>query len=180
MSVNRYHEAMAQQLTVGMRFKMKFEGEEASERRYWIAFMILRPAMTQEVFFLMSLEDCYRISASLAQLSVLETVIHLDGRILIGGRSRLEELLFEFHLNWFSCLNCINSFSKIKWTTFLWFSQVQWDEHSSFPRPDRVSPWEVEPLLDDKSPISPQSQRSKRARPYDSSMQDISAIGIVT
>lgn len=27
------------------------------------------------------------------------------------------------------------------------YSQVQWDEPASIPRPDRVSPWEIEPLL---------------------------------
>lgn len=36
MSVNRYLEAKNQKLSVGMRFKMRFEGEEAPEKRYHI------------------------------------------------------------------------------------------------------------------------------------------------
>lgn len=33
VSVNRYLEAKNQKLAVGMRFKMRFEGEEAPEKR---------------------------------------------------------------------------------------------------------------------------------------------------
>lgn len=42
--------------------------------------------------------------------------------------------------------------------------QVQWDEPSSIIRPDRVSPWEVEPLVSATPPSSQPLQR-KRARP---------------
>ena len=34
MSVNKYLEAQSHKLSVGMRFKMRFEGEEVPERRY--------------------------------------------------------------------------------------------------------------------------------------------------
>jgi len=34
ISVNRYLEAKKHKLSVGMRFKMRFEGDEAPERRY--------------------------------------------------------------------------------------------------------------------------------------------------
>ncbi|XP_043713919.1 auxin response factor 7-like [Telopea speciosissima] len=34
ISVNKYLEAQNHKLSVGMRFKMRFEGEEAPERRY--------------------------------------------------------------------------------------------------------------------------------------------------
>ena len=34
MSVNKYLEAGSRKLSVGMRFKMRFEGEEVPERRY--------------------------------------------------------------------------------------------------------------------------------------------------
>lgn len=27
------------------------------------------------------------------------------------------------------------------------YLQVQWDEHATVPRPDRVSPWEIEPFV---------------------------------
>lgn len=36
VSVNRYLEAKTQKLSVGMRFKMRFEGEEAPEKRYHV------------------------------------------------------------------------------------------------------------------------------------------------
>jgi auxin response factor len=45
------------------------------------------------------------------------------------------------------------------------FGQVQWDEPSSICLPDRISPWEVEPL-DGANLQSPQQPlRNKRARP---------------
>lgn len=34
VSVNKYLEARSHKLSVGMRFKMRFEGEEVPERRY--------------------------------------------------------------------------------------------------------------------------------------------------
>lgn len=34
VSLNKYLEARSYKLSVGMRFKMKFEGEEVPERRY--------------------------------------------------------------------------------------------------------------------------------------------------
>lgn len=34
MSVNKYLEAKSHKLSVGMRFKMRFEGDEVPERRY--------------------------------------------------------------------------------------------------------------------------------------------------
>jgi auxin response factor len=34
VSVNKYLEAKKQKISVGMRFKMRFEGDEAPERRY--------------------------------------------------------------------------------------------------------------------------------------------------
>lgn len=41
--------------------------------------------------------------------------------------------------------------------------QVQWDEPSAIPRPERVSPWELEPLVAN-SPVSQPATRNKRAR----------------
>lgn len=35
VSVNKYLEAQSHKLSVGMRFKMTFEGEEVPERRYF-------------------------------------------------------------------------------------------------------------------------------------------------
>ena len=45
------------------------------------------------------------------------------------------------------------------------YCQVQWDEPSSILRPDKVSPWELEPL-DAANPQPPQPPlRNKRSRP---------------
>lgn len=58
--------------------------------------------------------------------------------------------------------------------------QVQWDEPSSIPRPERVSPWELEPLLPAAPSNSTPPQRNKRARPQvlPSLAPDLSAFGM--
>nr|CAB3487126.1 unnamed protein product [Digitaria exilis] len=103
VSVNKYLEAKKQKISVGMRFKMRFEGDEAPERRF-------------------------------------------SGTIVDIGS--------------------LPSMSKSLWADSDWRSlKVQWDEPSSILRPDRISPWEVEPL-DAANPQSPQPPlRNKRARP---------------
>lgn len=40
VSLNKYLEAKNHKLSVGMRFKMRFEGDEAPERRYSISCLI--------------------------------------------------------------------------------------------------------------------------------------------
>ncbi|XP_030454134.2 auxin response factor 9-like [Syzygium oleosum] len=78
ISLNKYLEAVNNKFTVGMRFKMRFEGEDSPERRF-------------------------------------------SGTI-VG----VEDI-------------------SSQWTDSKWRSlKVQWDEHASVPRPDRVSPWEIE------------------------------------
>ncbi|CAD5315852.1 unnamed protein product [Arabidopsis thaliana] len=102
VSVNRYLEAKTQKLSVGMRFKMRFEGEEAPEKRF-------------------------------------------SGTI-VGVQENKSSV----------------------WHDSEWRSlKVQWDEPSSVFRPERVSPWELEPLVANSSPTSqPQPpQRNKRPRP---------------
>jgi auxin response factor len=37
--VNKYLEAKKQKISVGMRFKMRFEGDDAPERRYDLDFI---------------------------------------------------------------------------------------------------------------------------------------------
>ncbi|KAL3729241.1 hypothetical protein ACJRO7_026358 [Eucalyptus globulus] len=114
VSLNKYLEARAHKLSIGMRFKMKFEGEEVSERRF-------------------------------------------SGTIIGVGDSM-----------------------SSGWTNSEWRSlKVQWDEPSSILRPDRVSPWELEPLVV-TAPNSQQVQRNKRARPTvlpSSSVQELSVFG---
>ncbi|XP_047334378.1 auxin response factor 1-like isoform X2 [Impatiens glandulifera] len=101
VSLNKFLEAQNYKLSVGMRFKMRFEGEEIPERRF-------------------------------------------SGTI-VG----LEE-------------STSSRWPKSEWRSL----KVQWDESSSIFRPERVSPWELEPLLS-ASPPNPQQplQRNKRARP---------------
>ncbi|KAL8546762.1 hypothetical protein ACS0TY_006472 [Phlomoides rotata] len=53
-----------------------------------------------------------------------------------------------------------------RWPDSEWRSlKVQWDEPSSILRPDRVSSWEIEPLVASTPPNSQTQQRNKRARP---------------
>ncbi|BAT84483.1 hypothetical protein VIGAN_04187800 [Vigna angularis var. angularis] len=83
VSVNKYLEAINQKCNVGMRLKMRLEGDDSTE--------------TDK-----------RISG---------TIIGVE----------------DISPHW------VNS----KWRSL----KVQWDETPSFPRPDRVSPWEIEPIL---------------------------------
>ncbi|XP_021720523.1 auxin response factor 1-like [Chenopodium quinoa] len=115
VSVNKYLEAKSHKLSVGMRFKMRFEGDEVPERRF-------------------------------------------SGTI-VG----------------------VNDTSSSSWANSEWRSlKVQWDEPSSIMRPERVSPWELEPLVANSSSNSQPTQRNKRPRPavMPSSATDLSAMGI--
>ncbi|KAK4784548.1 hypothetical protein SAY86_018916 [Trapa natans] len=100
VSVNKYLESHNHKLSVGMRFKMRFEGEEVPERRF-------------------------------------------SGTIVGVGNDK-----------------------SSAWIDSEWRSlKVQWDEHSSIPRPDRVSPWELEPLVTVSPANTQPAQGNKRARP---------------
>ncbi|PWA75798.1 auxin response factor 1 [Artemisia annua] len=115
VSLNKYLEAKNHKLSVGMRFKMRFEGEEVPERRF-------------------------------------------SGTIVGVGDS-----------------------ASSKWIDSEWRSlKVQWDEPSSILRPDKVSPWDLEPLVASNPPNPQPPQRSKRARPHvlPSSVPDLSALGM--
>ncbi|XP_020585675.1 auxin response factor 7-like isoform X2 [Phalaenopsis equestris] len=100
ISVNKYLEARSQNLSVGMRFKMRFEGDEAPERRF-----------------------CGTI------IGIIE--------------------------------NTSSSWPDSNWRSL----KIQWDEPSSIPRPDCISPWELEPMAVAPPLISQPAIRSKRARP---------------
>ncbi|KAL3515768.1 hypothetical protein ACH5RR_022670 [Cinchona calisaya] len=115
VSVNKYLEARSQKLSVGMRFKMTFEGEEVPERRF-------------------------------------------SGTIVGVGDNTLS-----------------------RWPDSEWRSlKVQWDEPTSILRPDRVSPWEIEPLVATTPPNPQPPQRNKRTRPpvLPSAKQDLSSLGV--
>ncbi|GAB4847441.1 Arf GTPase arf1 [Ancistrocladus abbreviatus] len=100
VSVNKYLEAKNHKLSVGMRFKMRFEGDEVPERRF------------------------------------SGTIVGVSDNTSSG------------------------------WVNSDWRSlKVQWDEPSCMLRPDRVSPWELEPLVAASYPDAQPAQRHKRPRP---------------
>ncbi|GAB4857625.1 Auxin response factor 9 [Ancistrocladus abbreviatus] len=81
IGLNKYLEAVNNGFTVGMRFKMRFEGEDTPERRF------------------------------------TGTIVGVD----------------DVSPHW----------KDSKWRSL----KVHWDEHTTIPRPERVSPWEVEPFV---------------------------------
>ncbi|KAI4376123.1 hypothetical protein MLD38_013914 [Melastoma candidum] len=99
ISLNKYLESVNNKFTVGMRFKMRFEGDDSPERRF-------------------------------------------SGTI-VG----VEDI-------------------SPQWTNSKWRSlKVHWDEHASIPRPDRVSPWEIEPFVPSLPVGLSQSSAVKNKRP---------------
>ncbi|CAD6270111.1 unnamed protein product [Miscanthus lutarioriparius] len=98
VSRDRYYESLKRNYSIGMRFKMRFEGEEAAEQR-------------------------------------------LTGTIVGIGASDP------------------SGWADSKWRSL----KVRWDEASSVPRPERVSPWQIEPVVS-PSPVSPLPVRFKRSR----------------
>jgi hypothetical protein len=95
-----YHESLKQNYSIGMRFKMRFEGEEAAEQKF-------------------------------------------TGTIVGIGAS-----------------------DPAGWADSKWRSlKVRWDEASSIPCPERVSPWQIEPAVT-PPPVNPHSAvGTKRTRP---------------
>lgn len=59
--------------------------------------------------------------------------------------------------------NCIPCYSELK-LKYLCFLKVRWDETSAIPRPDRVSPWKIEPALAPPALNSLPVSRPKRPR----------------
>ncbi|XP_062202126.1 auxin response factor 24-like isoform X2 [Phragmites australis] len=112
VSRDRYYESLKQNYSIGMRFKMRFEGEEAAEQRF-------------------------------------------TGTIVGIGASDP------------------SGWADSKWRSL----KVRWDEASSFPRPERVSPWQIEPAVS-PSPVNPlPALRIKRSRPnVNTSSSDLSAV----
>nr|VDD04004.1 unnamed protein product [Brassica oleracea] len=105
ISVNKYMAAMKKGFGIGMRFRMRFEGEESPERIF-------------------------------------------TGTIVGTG---------DLSPQWPSS----------KWRSL----QIQWDEPSTVQRPNKVSPWEIEPFL--PSTLTTSHSKSKRSRPIDSSVSEI-------
>ncbi|KAI9110005.1 hypothetical protein K1719_019046 [Acacia pycnantha] len=102
IGLNKFVEAINNKFTVGMRFKMRFEGDDSPERRF-------------------------------------------SGTIVGVG---------DLSTDW----------PDSKWRSL----KVQWDEPATIPRPERVSPWEIEPFVA-SAPINlaQPAVKSKRSRPAD-------------
>ncbi|CAL0328242.1 unnamed protein product [Lupinus luteus] len=103
ISVNKYLEAVKHKFDVGLRFKMRFEGDDSPE-------------------------SDKRFSGTIVGVEDISP----------------------------------------QWINSTWRSlKVQWDESASIPRPDRISPWEIDPLL--ASVPAPSAQpavvKNKRPRP---------------
>uniref|UniRef100_A0A1J3IHV2 Auxin response factor n=1 Tax=Noccaea caerulescens TaxID=107243 RepID=A0A1J3IHV2_NOCCA len=108
ISLNKYLEAMNNKFTVGVRFKMQFEGDDSPERRY------------------------------------SGTVVGLK--------------------------DCSPHWKDSKWRCL----EVHWDEPASISRPDKVSPWEIEPFA--ASENVPQSCMIKNKRPRQ--VTEVSALDV--
>ncbi|KAF3645165.1 Auxin response factor 9 [Capsicum annuum] len=102
VGLNKYLEAVSHGFSVGMRFRMRFEGEDSPERRF-------------------------------------------TGTIVGTG---------DISSQW----------SESKWRSL----KIHWDEPASMVRPDRVSPWEIEPFVAPTSgDVAQPGIKSKRPRPLD-------------
>ncbi|RDX85638.1 Auxin response factor 9, partial [Mucuna pruriens] len=103
IGVNQYLDAMKNKFNVGMRFKMRYEGDDSAE--------------TDKRFS--------------------GTIVGVE----------------DISPHW------VNS----QWRSL----KVQWDEHTAVPRPDRVSPWEIEPFVASASTpsVQPTIVKTKRPRP---------------
>ncbi|ESQ54941.1 hypothetical protein EUTSA_v10024554mg [Eutrema salsugineum] len=108
ISLNKYLEAMTNKFSVGMRFKMRFEGEDSPERSF-------------------------------------------SGTV-VGGK------------------DCSPHWKDSKWRCL----EVHWDEPASISRPDKVSPWEIEPFVTSEN--VPQSVVLKNKRPRQ--VSEVSALDV--
>jgi auxin response factor len=64
VSVNKYLEAKKQKISVGMRFKMRFEGDEAPERRYGLDLLSFKHVIYAGRKINISVSD-YRFSGTI-------------------------------------------------------------------------------------------------------------------
>ncbi|XP_020212758.1 auxin response factor 18 isoform X2 [Cajanus cajan] len=104
IGVNKYLDGINRNVSVGMRFKMRFEVEDSPERRF-------------------------------------------SGTIVGVG---------DVSPGW----------PNSRWRSL----KVQWDEPATIPRPERVSPWEIEPFVPSTAlNVAQQVPKSKRSRPAEAS-----------
>ncbi|XP_073308438.1 auxin response factor 9-like isoform X1 [Primulina huaijiensis] len=104
--LSKYLEAVNHDYGIGMRFKMRFEGEDSPERRF------------------------------------AGTIVGVE----------------DFSSHW----------EDSRWRSL----KVQWDEPASLPRPERVSPWEIEPFVTTAPTtlVHPLTTKHKRLRPHSESI----------
>lgn len=108
IGINKYLESVKHGFSVGMRFKMRFEGEDSPERRF------------------------------------TGTIVGVE----------------DISSQW----------SGSKWRSL----KIQWDEPATIQRPERVSPWEIEPFLAPSSVnLAQPAIKCKRPRPVDVSVSEI-------
>ncbi|MCD9646265.1 hypothetical protein HAX54_035984 [Datura stramonium] len=102
VGLNKYLEAVNHGYSVGMRFKMHFEGEEIPEKRF------------------------------------TGTIVGVE--------------------------DCSSQWKDSKWRSL----KVQWDEPASISRPDRVSPWDIEPFVASVTTtlVQPMAMNNKKHRPH--------------
>ncbi|KAJ7962598.1 Auxin response factor [Quillaja saponaria] len=110
ISLNKYLEAINNKFSVGMRFKMRFEGEDSPERRF-------------------------------------------TGTIVGVG---------DISPQW----------SDSKWRSL----KIQWDEPATVQRPERVSPWEIEPFVASTAINTQPVVKNKRSLPLDTPSSAASAL----
>lgn len=111
VGLNKYIQAVNHGFSIGMRFNMRFEGEDTPERRF------------------------------------TGTIVGVE--------------------------DVCPQWSGSKWRSL----KVQWDEAATFHRPDKVSPWEIEPFVASitVNPTPPMS-KTKRSRPIDLSISETTGI----
>ncbi|KAG5406991.1 hypothetical protein IGI04_013110 [Brassica rapa subsp. trilocularis] len=107
ISLNKYLEAMSNKFAVGIRFKMRFEGEDSPERRF-------------------------------------------SGTV-VGVK------------------DCSTHWKDSNWRCL----EVHWDEPASISRPDKVSPWEIEPFVTSENVPHSVMPKNKRPRHF----SEVSALG---
>ncbi|KAJ4867582.1 Auxin response factor 9 [Raphanus sativus] len=108
ISLNKYLESMNNKFSVGMRFKMRFEGEDSPERRY-------------------------------------------SGTV-VGVK------------------DCSTHWKDSNWRRL----EVHWDEPASISRPDKVSPWEIEPFVSSENVSQSVMPKNKRPRHF----SEVSALDV--
>ena len=157
ISLNKYLEAVNYGFAVGMRFKMRFEGEDSPERRYLNSSFCL---------FLYWFVLCLCCRVCLVRFT--GTIVGIGDISPQWSNSKWRSLKVE--KIWFLTYK----FRLIYYYYFFmlfsnYFSlQIQWDEPATIQRPERVSSWDIEPFVASASlNLTQPPVKIKRPRPLD-------------